>query len=321
MRKILIFCIVFSSTFFVHLLAQNITVTARIDSASMWIGEQTKLSFEISQQPDQKVVTPLFSDTIVGGLEIVEPMKADTVTSPDGHLLVTQNYVVTAFEDSLLYIPPYPFVLNGDTTWSKSLSLKVIQPFVIDTASNQVTDIKSVFTPKFYWKGLIRKILIALLILLLIVALVIVVRRLMHKKSIFVSASPEPVLPPYEVAISKLNSIKQQKLWQQNRTKEYHTELTDVIREYIERTFDIPCMEMTSDEIVAHLNHLKFESKQAYVALLQLLHLADLVKFAKWNPAPDEHELSLSNAFLFVDQTKIEESKTTEDANEEIPSE
>ena len=80
-------------------------------------------------------------------------------------------------------------------------------------------------------------------------------------------------------------------------------------------------MEMTSDEIVAHLNHLKFESKQAYVALLQLLHLADLVKFAKWNPAPDEHELSLSNAFLFVDQTKIEESKTTEDANEEIPSE
>jgi hypothetical protein len=163
-------------------LAQNITVTARIDSTSMWIGEQTKLSFEISQQPNQKVVTPLFSDTIIGGLEIVEPMKADTVSSPDGHLLVTQHYVVTAFEDSLLYIPPYPFVLNGDTTWSKSLSLKVIQPFVIDTASNQVTDIKSVFTPKFYWKGLIRKILIALLILLLIVALVIVVRRLMHKR-------------------------------------------------------------------------------------------------------------------------------------------
>jgi len=52
-----------------------------------------------------------------------------------------------------------------------------------------------------------------------------------------------------------------------------------------------------------------------------LLHLADLVKFAKWNPAPDEHELSLSNAFLFVDLTKIEESVTTEDANEEIPSE
>ena len=97
-------------TFFVHLLAQNITVTARIDSTSMWIGEQTKLSFEISQQPNQKVVTPLFSDTIIGGLEIVEPMKADTVSSPDGHLLVTQHYVVTAFEDSLLYIPPYPFV-------------------------------------------------------------------------------------------------------------------------------------------------------------------------------------------------------------------
>ncbi len=321
MRKILIFSILFSSTFFVHLLAQNITVTARMDSTSMWIGDQTKLSFEISQQPNQKVITPLFSDTIVGGLEIVEPMKSDTVSSPDGHLLVTQRYTVTAFEDSLLYIPPYPFVLNGDTIWSKSLSLKVVQPFVIDTASNQIADIKTVFTPGFYWKGLIRKILIALLILLLIIALVIVVRRLMHKKPIFVSTSPEPGLPPYDVAISKLNNIKQQKLWQQNRSKEYHTELTDVIREYIERTFEIPSMEMTSDEIIVHLNHLKFESKTAYSALLQLLRLADLVKFAKWNPAPDEHELSLSNAYLFVDQTKTEEFNATEDVNEEIPSE
>jgi len=125
------------------------------------------------------------------------------------------------------------------------------------------------------------------------------------------------VLPPYEVAIAKLDKIKQQKLWQQNRSKEYHTELTDVIREYIERTFDIPCMEMTSEEILEHLNHLKFETKPAYLALLQILRLADLVKFAKWNPATDEHELSLNNAYLFINQTKIEEVKPSEEGNED----
>ena len=64
---------------------------------------------------------------------------------------------------------------------------------------------------------------------------------------------------------------------------------------------------MTSDEIISHLNHLKFESSSAYKALIQILQLADLVKFAKWNPLPDEHELSLSNSFLFVEQTKIDE--------------
>lgn len=317
MRKILIYCFIFASSFFVDLFAQNITVTARIDSTMMWIGSQTKLSFEISQQPNQKVISPLFSDTIVGGLEIVEPLKSDTVTSPDGHLLVTQSYTVTAFEDSLLYIPPYPFVQNGDTVWSKSLSLKVVQPFQIDTTSNQIADIKQVFTPKFYWIDVLKKALIVLAIITILFVLFFIIRRLIQKKPVFTASTPAPVLPPYEVAIAKLDKMKQQKLWQQNRSKEYHTELTDVIREYIERTFDIPCMEMTSEEILEHLNHLKFETKPAYLALLQILRLADLVKFAKWNPATDEHELSLNNAYSFVNQTKIEDAKPLEEGKED----
>ncbi len=317
MRKILIYCFIFASSFFVDLFAQNITVTARIDSTMMCIGSQTKLSFEISQQPNQKVISPLFSDTIVGGLEIVEPLKSDTVTSPDGHLLVTQSYTVTAFEDSLLYIPPYPFVQNGDTVWSKSLSLKVVQPFQIDTTSNQIADIKQVFTPKFYWIDVLKKALIVLAIITILFVLFFIIRRLIQKKPVFTTSTPAPVLPSYEVAIAKLDKIKQQKLWQQNRSKEYHTELTDVIREYIERTFDIPCMEMTSEEILEHLNHLKFETKSAYLALLQILRLADLVKFAKWSPATDEHELSLNNAYLFVNQTRIEEAKPSEEGNED----
>ncbi len=307
MRKILLYCFLITSSLFYGASAQNITVRARIDSAMMWIGSQTKLTFEISQQPNQKVSTPLFSDTIVSGLEIVEPAKNDTVNSPDGHIVVNQHYTVTSFVDSLLYIPPYPFIVNGDTVWTKSLSLKVVQPFEIDTTANKFTDIKPVLVPKFYWKGLIKTVLIILAILLILIALYFVIRRYIQKKPILSAPSRESLLPPYVVAIEKLNAIKQQKLWQQNRSKEFHTELTNVVREYIERTFDIPSLEMTSDEIISHLNHLKFESISAYKALNQILKLADLVKFAKWNPLPDEHELSLSNSFLFVEQTKIEE--------------
>lgn len=315
MRKTLIFCVIFASSFFVDLFAQAITVTARIDSTTMLIGNQTRLSFEISQQPKQLVKTPLFTDTIIGGLELVEPGKADTVSSPDGHLLVTQRYTVTSFEDSLLYIPPYPFVLNGDTVWSKSLSLKVIQPYKIDTTSSQVADIKPVLNPKFYWMAFFQVMLIVLAIVVILVLAIYLIRRFIQKKPVFSSATPEPILPPYELAVMKLNNIKQQKLWQQNRSKEYHTELTDVLREYIEKTFDISSLEMTSEEILLNLNHLRFESKPAYTALQQILKLADLVKFAKWNPAPDEHEQSLYNAYLFVNETKVEEETPL---NEEI---
>ena len=104
--------------FFAHtsLWAQKITVTASLDSTVLWIGNQAHLSFVVSQQPNQKVSMPIFSDTIIGGLDLVEPVKIDTVKSPDGHILVSHQYLVTAFQDTLLYIPPFPFVMSdGDT--------------------------------------------------------------------------------------------------------------------------------------------------------------------------------------------------------------
>jgi len=307
MRKILFYCFLFASSFFIHVQAQKITVNTRIDSTMIWIGNQTKLSFEISQQPNQKVITPIFSDTITGGLELVESLKPDTISSTDGHLTVTQNYIVTSFEDSLLYIPSFPFVVDNDTVWSKSLSLKVVQPFQIDTASNSIADIKQVFDPKFNWKGLILKILIGLLILALCVLLFIFINRLIQKKPVFELKNVIPELPPHIIAISELDKIKSEKLWQQNRTKEYHTVLTDVLRIYIEKVFEIPCMEMTSEEILEHMNFMRYEQKPAYVALKNILHLADLVKFAKWNAMTDEHEASLNDAYLFVNLTKKED--------------
>ena len=303
------------------LFAQKITVNARLDSTVLWIGNQANLSFEVSQPPKQKVVMPIFSDSIIGGLEMVAPVKTDTVLSPDGQVLVTQRYVVTAFEDSLLYIPPFPFVLNGDTVWSKSLSLKVIQPFKVDTAANTIADIKPVFEPKFDWWGLIKIILIVLLVIALLVFLYFKLKKYFDGKQGLIDAKPKVMIPPHVLAISKLDKIKTEKPWQQGRFKEYHTEITDVLREYIEGTYNVRSLEMTSEEILDELYGLKLEQRAAYDGLSQILKLADLVKFAKWTATPDEHEMSLMNSYLFVNQTKVEEIKTLEEIKEEVSKE
>jgi hypothetical protein len=296
-----------------HLLAQKITVNAALDSTVMKIGDHAHLSFTVSQKPNQKVIMPIFSDSIKGGLELVEPMKLDTVKSQDGHILVSQHYVVTAYNDSLLYIPPFPFVLNGDTVWSKSLSLKVVQPFKIDTASNSITDIKPVMDPKFDWMRLFIILLIILAIHGLIVLGMVLYCKYFKKSPILDTKSQELLLPPHVVALSYLDKIKQEKAWQQGRSKEYHTQLTEVLREYIERMYKINSMEMTSEEILDQFRFLRLEQKSVYLCLQQILKLADLVKFAKWDATPDEHELSLMNAYLFVNQTKIEEVKPLEE--------
>ena len=301
-----------------NLWAQKMTVNASLDSTVIWIGNQAHLTFEVSQQPNQKVSMPVFSDSI-GGLSLVDPVKIDTVKSKDGHILVKEHYLVTAFKDSLLYIPPYPFVLNGDTVWSKSLSLKVVQPFKIDTASHAIADIKPVFAPKFNWINLLLLILLVLAIHGIIILIIGIYNKYFKKQPDLSSKELKLLLPPYVVALSQLDRIKQEKPWQQGRPKEYHTELTDIVREYIERVFNINSMEMTSEEILEHLKNLKYEQKIVYSELKQILQLADLVKFAKWNATPDEHELSLSNAYMFVNQTKVDEAKSTDEVkNDEI---
>jgi len=319
MRKFLFIVLVFFAFAQPYLCAQKITVNARLDSTVIWIGSQTHLTFQVSQQPKQKVLMPIFSDSIVGGLETVEPVKTDTVKSPDGQLLVSQHYVVTSFKDSLIYIPPFPFVINGDTVWSKSLSLKVVQPFKIDTASHKIADIKPVLNSKFDWAAFLLRVLLGFVILGLLVVLYVLYQKYFKKKPVLNEKEIRLLLPADVVALNQLDRIKQEKSWQQGRVKEYHTELTDVIREYVERIFNINSMEMTSEEILDHLRVLKVEKKSAYLNLKQILNLADLVKFAKWNAMPEEHELSLQNAYLFINQTKVEEVKPVEEIkNEEL---
>lgn len=317
MKKFVLLLVIFALPLFAYnLLAQKPTVKARLDSTVLRIGDQTKLIFEISQKPNQRVQTPLFSDTIIDGLELVEPLKLDTLEGKDGNITVRHNYVVTAFNDSLFYIPPFPFVVNGDTTWSKSLSLKVIQPFKIDTASNTIADIKPVMNPKFNWLSLIKWFLLINVILAILGVLFLIIRKYWQKKPIFEQA-PEVVLPPDIIAIERLDKLKLEKPWHHGRSKEYHTELTDIVRAYIEKVFEIQSLEMTSDEILEHLEELKYEQKEVYNALRQILKLADLVKFAKWNPTPDEHELSLSNSYLFVNKTRPENTESEQGKTEE----
>ena len=119
------------------------------------------------------------------------------------------------------------------------------------------------------------------------------------------------------VALQELDKLKTSKLWQKGQEKDYYTGLTDILREYIDGRFKIDAPEMISDDIIAAV-HLATDTKSATDGLAQILKLADLVKFAKYTPFADENDLSLVNAYLFVNQTKIEERPTEEQAKDNM---
>ena len=290
-------------------------VSATLDSTTLFIGDQTDLHLRAIGEVGEQVSMPVLDKELIPGVEIVDRTIVDTISLKDGRMQYDQYLTVTSFEDSLFYIAPLPFVSGDDTVWSDGLTLNVVQPFEMDTTDMAITDIKGVYKAPIWWWGIFRWVLLAVLLAGVGVAGYYLITYLQRRKleEAGNEVVTEPLRPADEVALEKLDAIKEKKIWQQGQVKEYYTQLTDVVREYIARRFEVSSVEQTSDETLRDIRPLLSERKDLYDQLRKMLTLADLVKFAKWSTTPDENELSLRNAYTFVKETTI---KSLEDGAE-----
>ena len=290
-------------------------VSATLDSTTLFIGDQTDLHLRAIGEAGEQVTMPVLDKELIPGVEIVDRTIVDTLSLKDGRVQYDQYLTLTSFEDSLFYIAPLPFVNGDDTVWSDGLTLNVVQPFEMDTTDMAITDIKGVYKAPVWWWGIFRWVLLAVLLAGVGVAGYYLITYLQRRKleEAGNEVVTEPLRPAEEVALEKLDAIKEKKIWQQGQVKEYYTQLTDVVREYIARRFEVSSVEQTSDETLRDIRPLLSERKDLYDQLRKMLTLADLVKFAKWSTTPDENELSLRNAYTFVKETTI---KSLEDGAE-----
>ncbi len=285
-----------------HHILLAIVVSASIDSTMLMIGDQTALHLSVTQEANEHVEMPVFGETLQDGIEIIDRSAIDTTTLPDGRLQLSQELTLTSFKDSLFPVAPIAVVSGTDTFFTDPMALNVIQPFEVDS-SLAITDIKDIEKAPIYWWGIIRWILLALAIIGLFVGAYYGVqwyrKHFLKEEEVI---EPELLRPADEVALEKLDEIKAQKIWKDGKVKEYQTELTDVVREYIGRRFDVQSTEKTSDETLRAMKPLI--DKELFAKLSKMLQLADLVKFAKWHTTPDENEQALSTAYEFVNETK-----------------
>lgn len=290
-----------------------IVVSASIDSTMLMIGDQTDMHLSVTHEADEQVQWPVFGESLQDGIEIVDRSAIDTTTLPDGRLRIHQDLKLTSFKDSLFAIRPIAVVSGDDTFRTDPMALNVVQPFELDTTL-AITDIKDIEKAPIYWWGIIRWILILLLCCGLISLGFWLWRKYdsYRKREQEETVDPELLRPADEVALEKLDEIKAQKIWKDGKVKEYQTELTDVVREYISRRFGVQSTEKTSDETLHEMEAIlvkgqrddvqctKEEGKALYERLKKMLQTADLVKFAKWHTTPDENEQSLTTAYDFV---------------------
>lgn len=277
-------------------------VSAKLDTNFIKIGDQTTL--RLSATLSQKDAGTWFHipDTF-NTIEIIARDTIDTLPSASGFLL-KQDIVITSFDSGVHTVPPFYLRTKFDSSatgigvGTQPIMLGV-QTIPVDT-TKAIKDIKGVIDVPFDIMEYIWYI-VGALALVALAGLLIYLLSKRKPKSMEVEKKI-PTRPAHEIALEKLNALKEEKLWQQGNYKEYHTQLTDIVRQYLEHRYRINAMEFTTDEIMQS-NVVQQLAADDKTKLKDMLTLADLVKFAKTIPIGGENERSMTEAIEFIKNT------------------
>ncbi|MBQ6964743.1 MAG: hypothetical protein IJP82_03515 [Bacteroidaceae bacterium] len=291
----------------VEVMAQ-VTVEAKLDSAGIFIGQRIGVTLEVSTEAKQDVELPEWDSLqlVIPGLEFVRAEQTDTNYLNDGkQMLLSRRYYFTSFDSALYLIPELDVKVGGQVYHSNKLALKVLT-FEVDTLhADSIFGIKPELAPPFDWAEWREVMWMVLLALLMGGVLAYVIYRLKTNKPIIRRIRNKQRLAPHKVAMQKIEQIKEEKMWQSEDSKEYYTQLTDTLRNYIKERYGFNAMEMTSYEIIQHLQEVNDE--EAISELRELFQTADLVKFAKYSTLINENDRNLVSAIEYINQTKLEE--------------
>jgi hypothetical protein len=294
--------------------SQTSTATATIDTNSITIGEQFKLSLKFSHPAKATAEWPLVPDTF-SLMEVVQRMPVDTSKETSANDLVrSQDIILTSFDSGFHVIPPFVFTyrLKGDTTLftaSTEPLLITVNTIPVDT-TRAIKDIKGQIAIPFSWQDALPYIFGVAIVALLAFLIYRFIK--MRKAKVITPEIKIPKRPAHEIALEELKALDMAKLWQNGNFKAYYTGLSDITRTFIENRWSVMAMEMTTEEIMK-LKIISDQNGEILSKLKFMLELSDLVKFAKAIPVVYENEQCLSNAFAFVEANKtVQQEKEVE---------
>lgn len=303
MRYILLFIVLFGWGTS-RMSAQNLEYGAELDTTYMMIGDQQHLRFKVKSDNTLNVKFPLLKDTVVNGVEILSGPVRDSVKGKDGKWLFQESYVITAFDTGVYVIPSVAVTVeNGDYNHvlrTEPLAFAV-NTYKVDEQKGNYDIVVPYPTPLNFAEVLPWILWIGGGLIVIVLMIWYIIRR--RKNKPLFTAEKKVYIPPYVTAIKELEQLKEEKLWQSGRVKEYYTRLTDTVRQYVADELQIPAMEQTSFETVQALERNKLVDAKDVEKVSGMLQAADFVKFAKSTPLPDENVRNLDIAYDFLHHT------------------
>jgi len=286
-------------------------VTSAIDSTSIKIGEQITYHIQVETDTTSLVVFP--EGQSFSPLEMIESYAVDTLKKNDKYNLV-KKYGLTQFDSGSYTIPRQKIIIGTKTFFTDSLKVEV-NNVVIDTTKQGLYDIKPIIevqeSSSDWWKTV-------LIVLLIIAAVGFLLYWFIWRKKPLSEDEKIALLPPYDRAKLALKTLDESTYLEQENLKDYYSDLTFIIRKYLDEKVYDRALESTTDELITRLNILKAGnqvdlSKDDIKNIESILKRADLVKFAKSAPDIELAKLDRNTIDVEIDNVKEALPEPTEE--------
>ena len=281
--------------------AQNISVSATTDTTIYKVGDYIKYQIEIKHDKVISVNMPSVKDSIKV-LEYIQTLPSER-SEVNNEIIERYNYIFSKYDSANVTIP----AITIEYVYGRTISKKLIKtnPVTITVRTlpvNAQEDIRDVKDPLRLPLDWLLILAIAVIVLLLLGLLYYLYQRYKKKRKIKENILPEIKTPPHEIALAHLHELEEKKLWQNGFVKQFHSDVTEIVRQYFEGRFNFRALEMTSAEILAVLSYME-EGKKIVQTSDNFFSNADLVKFAKFEPIPKVNDEMMNQAYGIVNQT------------------
>jgi len=295
-----------------------VVINAKADSTTVTMGGRMTVRVELVKNSHNGVFIDNIKKEESSGVPLlnnveVRDIEVDSTDLGNGRVQVNYNYTVQPFDVGTAVMGPFNYALNGDTTASSTVTVKVLEPEMPKEMRDSlwINPMEGTVSIPSRWYDFIPAWWPWVLLGLAGVAIIVLVMML-YKRNGPTLIARKKVIPPHIIALKRLAQLKQRKLAESSNVKEYYTELTDILRQYLDGRFGIYAREMTSSQIIDAL-HERAELETFIPDINELLTTADFVKFAKQNPGINENVHSFATVYTFVDSTRpVEEEKEKE---------